>query len=1233
MSLLKTFKPLLIGIVGCVISIAITENWITNRTSENIAANFEQKLRIKADTLSKAIDQVWHAKNSYLTTSFNLSTGSIFVYSGDSLTYWSDHSVPVSNKLSTSGIAQGLNKLKNGWYYALIKKEENKTVIGLISLKRNYAFQNRFLSNEFNSDFQLPLSWELAPKLTATHLQQGEKNNVFEIKNPAGPSFYLTPASLTKDSLVKIYPVMWSLLVGLYLAVTSLSLLLVFRACSYMSEEKGASLAFATIGVATVLVRYFLQSHQIPSSLYLMPIFSPSIYGSSSLFPSLGDLLINLALGSYLLYFIRKNIQINITPKKKQSNSSYFLFIKENLMGCCLGCFVFIVALMCSLFLPSYFHGLIANSKISFNLNNLFELDAYSFCGFLCIGIALYCYYLILDTAYLWIKGNRKIELTCFAIGSTLYLFVCLVFAFGIWQVIFPIVLSGVVFFWKTNTENEHMSSPKIPLLKIVGIIALMSIFSAYQISGNLNQKEQTHRQVLAQKLSIEKDPVAEYLYEDLYKSLIEDSTINNLSTLTTKNEEWIKTTFLGGYWEKYDLQITLCHETDSINIQPDNVTRNCFDFFNEEIEHYGSPTSIHNFYFRDNSNGRISYLAKLTLKNSVCFIEFDSKLIPQSLGFPELLMDKNIDKQLLYDLKQYSYAKYQNGILVENMGSYNYRKKERLSFLSKNFFQKLNGYSHLVFPAEENTVILLSKKDIGVLDSLIQFSYLFSFFCLLGIVYTLISSAVNNRKKTTLTFKRRIELAMAFILLVSLMPIVIGTKLYLENQHNNSNKEQLQEKLQSVLVEIEHKLSKAETLSIESKDYLSYLLTKFSYVFFSDINIYDINGSLLASSRPEIFSYGLIGEKIHPVAFASLSNENKTEIIQKESIGKLTFLSAYSPFKNEQGKIIAYLNLPYFAKEGKIRKEISALIVALINFYVLLSLIGIGTALIVSNKITQPLRILQDKFSRIGMGLTNEKIFWENDDEFGALVSEYNRMLKELEKSAIKLTKAERESAWREMAKQVAHEIKNPLTPMKLSIQHLEKAYHDNAPDWEERLEKFSKTLIGQINTLSSIAEEFSHFAKMPKANNQIIEIEKTISDTIELFKNNLSSNAVIKFKTESTQHFVFADKDQLTRVLNNLLTNSLQATEGNKNGEIVVKLFAKEKNIIISISDNGKGIKEIDKENIFSPNFTTKNSGMGLGLTMVKNIVNYSGGDVWFESDEGIGTCFYFSLPKHVS
>jgi nitrogen fixation/metabolism regulation signal transduction histidine kinase len=237
--------------------------------------------------------------------------------------------------------------------------------------------------------------------------------------------------------------------------------------------------------------------------------------------------------------------------------------------------------------------------------------------------------------------------------------------------------------------------------------------------------------------------------------------------------------------------------------------------------------------------------------------------------------------------------------------------------------------------------------------------------------------------------------------------------------------------------------------------------------------------------------------------------------------------------------------------------------------------------------------------------------------------------MVDELTRSAELLARSERESAWREMAKQVAHEIKNPLTPMKLNVQHLERAWKDNPGEWEKNLKKITTTLVEQIDELSAIATEFSNFAQMPKANNVKLELKERISDVVGLF----SKTAGIQFKTIFTDQetIIFADKEQISRVFINLIKNAIQAVPDGRKGRVDIRLETADGFAVVKVNDNGAGIPEELGDKLFQPNFTTRSGGMGMGLAIVKSIIENANGEISYETIMGKGTTFIVKLPLY--
>lgn len=392
-------------------------------------------------------------------------------------------------------------------------------------------------------------------------------------------------------------------------------------------------------------------------------------------------------------------------------------------------------------------------------------------------------------------------------------------------------------------------------------------------------------------------------------------------------------------------------------------------------------------------------------------------------------------------------------------------------------------------------------------------------------------------------------------------------------------------------------------------------------------INFFNLKGQLVISSDPNQFEDKGIPETIDYTILKQLSTGNNRAVITGDADNK-EFLIAYWYFRDHDNKPIAINSVTYFDTEVVNRKELKDFLWRLAQIYIVLFIGSSFLAYFLSNYITQSLQTIRDKMKSVNLGVKNEPIKWKAQDEIGALVTEYNRMLSEVEKSADALAKSERESAWREMAKQVAHEIKNPLTPMKLRVQHLLQAWSDGSPDFDQKLKRVSDSLIEQIEALSNIATEFSNFAKMPKAKKEEMELVNTLNSVFEVFADQDGIDIQLQKESE-VEARVNGDKEQLLRVFNNLIKNAIQSIPEGRKGKVDLILKVQDARAIVEVRDNGVGIPVSERDKIFVPNFTTKSTGTGLGLAMVKSIVNNHDGRVWFESVEAEGSSFFVELP----
>ncbi|WP_373399762.1 ATP-binding protein [Algoriphagus halophilus] len=396
-----------------------------------------------------------------------------------------------------------------------------------------------------------------------------------------------------------------------------------------------------------------------------------------------------------------------------------------------------------------------------------------------------------------------------------------------------------------------------------------------------------------------------------------------------------------------------------------------------------------------------------------------------------------------------------------------------------------------------------------------------------------------------------------------------------------------------------------------------------------SDLHIYTGEGKLQASNRPNIFDKKILSNWINPVAISEIEEKNQSRFLAEEKIGKLIYKSVYLsiPSTNSQSNL-GILAVPFFESEAELNSLISDVLSNIFNAFVVIFILFLIVSYFVSKNLTFPFKLLTQKLKTTNLE-NNEPMYWGSKDEIGLLVNEYNNMLFKLESSKKVLASTEKESAWREMAKQVAHEIKNPLTPMKLTLQHLLRLQSAGQLDDHERLKKSLETLIHQVDALSGIASSFSTFAKMPLPKNDLMNFKEVLNQVIELFKNDERLDLTFKDDSYTDNIPIIGDDKLFGRVIANLIINGVQAVESGKKPEIRIWLWMSDQAVFLEITDNGNGIPPELRDKIFIPNFSTKSQGSGLGLAIAKSGVETAGGKIWFETEMNVGTTFYLTFP----
>lgn len=484
----------------------------------------------------------------------------------------------------------------------------------------------------------------------------------------------------------------------------------------------------------------------------------------------------------------------------------------------------------------------------------------------------------------------------------------------------------------------------------------------------------------------------------------------------------------------------------------------------------------------------------------------------------------------------------------------------------------------------------------------------------------------MNNSKLKGISLRFRIFIFMILMVVISSIFVAIVTLIEYNNQSEYYHNERLERKENQLILSLNYVIQNSIfTNDNIIKNISDSKIDEISNIQNIEFKLYDLNGNLIKNSDLGS-NIDLLELKIPNIIIDKFKSENINRYVEN-NIDNKNYKVAYDILKDQNKTPIGILYIPYyefdFFNYDKLNSILYGLGLVLFNIIIISTLF----AYLLSRYITKPLFQISNRLKSTKLSQGDNKITLKNPPrELAELVNSYNLMIDELEVNAVKLAKSERESAWREMAKQVAHEIKNPLTPMRLTIQSFQRNFSADKENIDTIVNEFSNTLIQQIDVLTSIASAFSDFAKMPEQKKELLNVKEIIESGLDIFDKNF-----INFSFDNNEILANLDKSQLIRVLTNLVKNAIQSIPEGRTPFIDVYLSSTNSNVIIKISDNGSGIEEENRLKIFEPRFTTKSSGMGLGLSMISSIIKSFNGTIDFETKKNIGTTFSLTFPKN--
>jgi two-component system nitrogen regulation sensor histidine kinase NtrY len=1007
--------------------------------------------------------------------------------------------------------------------------------------------------------------------------------------------------------------------------------------------------ALLLLAITPLALRLALLYFGLPYAWLEIPLFDPRVYAVSGLAPSLGDLLLNgllAALLASLALLASRHYQL---PAQAQRGRPWRWGLPA-LLG----------LLLAVVGLHSYYLSAFSNNQLSLDITQSMQVSGFRLV--LVLAVLLHTaafvagFYLCSE---LLLPDLRRLPRRPLLLGGALMALVLVVLGVVLHNglLLLPGMVGVCLVLMRSGRLDRRATQGGPRYLLLLLLLALASALGAVALYGQFERQLLLDKQRLASNLLVDNDLQGEFLLGQRLRQLAADPTIAQMLTTPPVRADAlrrrIERQYLRNYFDKYEEAINLFDP----NGQPlggetdDTLT---FNQMRVRLSRTATATDQAGVYLlkSDNSFSSRRYVAVVPITEpapggigppapaGTILLTLSLKQLASYSVLPELLVDqKFFQPGLATDL---SYAGYAKGRLVYSEGDFDYANRLPAALLRDPQLYTngliISDFHHLALAdASGRRIVVVTTSTYSLAD---WFSN-FSFQLLLNVlVWLLVGSAYLLGRRgglgLRLNFSARIQLLLNLGIIIPLLVVSIATASQVISGYRRDLHRTYERRGH---IALESLLRRRDQLTdTTARPVLTALARNVAALTETDLNLYDAHGQLLVSSQPLIFEAGLLGPLLNPQALVDLRERGLSRTLLTERAGSLSFSSLYLPVRaasidGPAGPVLGYVGIPFFDSQKELDNKLTELFTTILNIFTLMFLVFLGLAFVATRQLTAPLKLLTQRLMRTTLTGENEVLdYRSNDDEIGLLVSEYNAMLGKLEASKRELAAQEKEAAWREMARQVAHEIKNPLTPMKLSLQYLQKAIAERRPNAEELIGRISQTLITQIDVLSDIATSFSTFTNLPTMRPVRLDVVAVLRHCADLFRQNDGAEhgeLLLHLPPDGTS-IVFADESLLVRTFNNLLLNAKQAVPPGRTPRQEVGLQASGTDkVLITIADNGSGIAAEVREQIFRPNFTTKATGSGIGLAVAKRGIESAGGRIWFETEEGVGTTFFIELP----
>lgn len=997
-----------------------------------------------------------------------------------------------------------------------------------------------------------------------------------------------------------------------------------------------------------LLLRLLLFWVEFPGKYIEADFFGPDILAFHLLAPSIGDLTLNILTLTALAW-------IAYTHLFRLSNIFYRKVLRNDYVSLPIMVGFLILSSLLIKWFVDVFRMIMDNSQVDIEFSNVFKTDIYSFLILLDVGLLLLAITLGIlimiklnvlygrrhnwPIPFILIQGGILLIFNLFLHDSASFL--------GLMVAVAIVMMGFVVYRIPFKSILHH------DLANYLIIVLTFSVLITYNIIIGINFKNQQKAQRIADRIlgSRAANTVSSYMksIRGMERDIREvrdrfESVSQNPEEENKDFRKWLVQEYIAPNFKEFEVRLFM-YDSAEVRLDPE---RNLNPIFGPETgipledrgERVSPDVSLYQFPNSDNQYND-PYMGKFELflhEDSLELITFQIELQPNNQEFEGLYPSLSLDQRVYNNLQlinSFDHAIYRDGLL------YNERGKSSFPIYMEDYediqgkTNRIRGeYHEYLEPIGTSKIVVVRYSKQKFFDIITTFSFIFYFFSLASIL--LIGLPVLGFRTLRargfayeMPLKSKIRVGLLAISVLPMLVILLLLYPFVASRYDQDAKHELREETSrlSNLISPDYRTLRNDPFSriTLQREFSLNLIDVGDYIR-NDVNIYDEFGKYVASTQPLIFELGIQSDLMDARAFEKMTKERSSGLVMTEQIGNLSYISGYQPILGNNDQPIGFINVPYIARQDQLEEQVINFLAYLANIYLLAFLLLNVIAVVVSNAITQPLTIIQQRLAETTLGDTNEPIVYNSKDEIGEIVATYNQMVDKLVEIQEKIKQNERELAWRQMARQVAHEIKNPLTPMKLSIQHLSRAWNEKTPRLEKMFPKVMKTLMVQIDSMVRIANSFSEFAKMPEPDKAKIKVNDVLLEVIDLYTQ--SEEAIWLIDIPQEEFWAFGDRDQLSRSFNNIIKNALQAIEDN--GIIHVSMRILEERARIEIKDNGKGMPVDIQKKVFEPSFSTKTSGMGLGLAIVKRIIENTGGTITFKSQEGEGTTFVIEIPS---